>query len=367
MTQRNDRGPPQDEAQEVTQEPPALELPSPPAQPSQAQDSAPAQSAQTERAAQALQRAARLYRQESLREHADPRAEGDVLRISPAWTRWAYWVLVAFLAAGLVFCLVGTVYEYASGPAVVRVEGMLEVTVEVRGAVMSVEASPGQRVAAGQVLARLRTQDEDAALERIEREFELQLIRMLRDPGDQAARQVLTTLRAEQELAQARREARTIRAPRAGIVTDVRIHVGQYLQPGESVASLVDEDSQVALIALLPGSSRPFLQPGKSLRVELEGFEYEYRELTIDSVSDQVIGPAEVRRYLGPVISDALTLGGPQVLVKTRLPARSFVRGEQRLYYVDGMMARAEARLKEESILVVLIPGLKRLWSHETN
>jgi multidrug efflux pump subunit AcrA (membrane-fusion protein) len=310
---------------------------------------------------------AKLYRQDALKEHARPRTEGDVLRIAPSWTRWAYWMLVVLLGVALLFCIVGTVHDYASGPAVIRVEGKFDVTVDVMGLVTAVEVEPGQPVAAGQVLVRLHAQDEDSALERLGREFELQLIRVLRDPGDQAARQALTSLRAEQELAQARREARAIRAPRAGLVTDLRVRPGQYLQPGESVASLVDDNARVSLIALLPGSSRPFLHPGKSLRVELEGFQYEYRELTIDSVSEQIIGPSEVRRYLGREISDALTLGGPQVLVKASLPSRTFVRGGRTFSYFDGMVARAEARLQEESILVMLIPGLKGLWSHEAN
>jgi membrane fusion protein (multidrug efflux system) len=342
----------QDNGQAVEQSPPPSEQPAPP---------------KPEPASQAAPPASRIYRQEALQEHASSRVEGEVLRISPAWTRWAYWLLVVLLGVALVFSCLGTVFEYASGPAVMHVEGKIEVTVDTAGLVTSVEVEPGQPVTAGQVLARLHAQDENTALERINREFELQLVRVLRDPGDQAARQALTSLRAERELAQARSEARAVRAPRAGIITNLRLRPGQFLQPGESVASLVDENAQVSLIALLPGSSRPFLRPGKSLRVELEGFQYEYRELTIDSVSDQVIGPSEVRRYLGPAIADALTLGGPQVLVKAHLPSRTFVRGGQTFHYFDGMVARAEARLQEESILVMLIPGLKGLWSHEAN
>lgn len=311
--------------------------------------------------------AGRLYRQEALQEHARPRLEGEVLRIAPGWTRWAYWMLLMVLATALLFCVVGTVHDYASGPAIMRVEGKVDVTGELLGLVTAVEVEPGQSVTAGQVLARLHAQDEDAALERLQREFELQLVRLLRDPGDQAARQSLTSLRAEKELAQTRRESRVIRAPRAGLVTDLRVRPGQYLQPGESVATLVGDGARVSLVALLPGSSRPFLHPGKPLRVELEGFEYEYRELLIDSVSDQILGPNEVRRYLGREISDALTLGGPQVLVRASLPSSTFVRKGQTFNYFDGMVARAEARLQEESILVMLIPGLKGLWSDEAN
>ncbi|HEX8538236.1 MAG TPA: HlyD family efflux transporter periplasmic adaptor subunit [Cystobacter sp.] len=308
-----------------------------------------------------------IYRQQAIQEHANTRVDSELLRLSPEWSRWTYWVLLMVVTVGLLFCVLGTVNEYATGPAVVRVEGKSEVTMDVAGLVTSVEVEPGQRVAAGQVLVRLQAQEERTALERIEREFELQLARVLRDPGDQAARQVLTTLRAEREQAQARQEARTIRAARAGVVNDLRVRPAQYVQPGESVASLLDEDAHASLVALLPGSSRPFLRPGKSLRVELEGFQYEYRELVIDYVSDQIVGPAETRRYLGREIADALRLEGPQVLVRARLPASTFRRDGPLFNYVDGMTARAEARLHAESILVMLVPGLKVLWSDDTD
>jgi len=316
---------------------------------------------------QSLVNEGRIYRQQAMQEHTTARVDSELLRLSPEWSRWAYWVLVVVVVAGLLFCALGTVSEYASGLAVVRVEGKSEVTVDVAGVVTSVEVQPGQRVAAGQVLVKLHAQEEHTALERIEREFELQLARVLRDPSDQPARQVLTTLRAEREQAQARQEARSIRAMRAGVVNDLRVRPAQYVQPGESVASLVDEDVRATLIALLPGSSRPFLRPGKMLRVELDGFPYEYRDLRIEYVSDQIIGPSETRRYLGREISDALKFDGPQVLVRARLPASTFRRGGQTFNYVDGMMARAEARLRAESILVMLVPGLKGLWSDDTD
>lgn len=306
-----------------------------------------------------------IYRQQALQEHAQTRAQGELLHLTPEWSRWTYWILLWVVAAGLLFCALGTIDEYATGSAVVRVEGKSEVTVDVAGLVTAVEVEPGQRVAAGQVLVRLQAREENTALERTEREFELQLARVLRDPGDQVARQALTTLRAEREQARARHDARAIRASRAGIINDLRVRPTQFVQPGESVASLVDEDARASLVALLPGSSRPFLRPGEPLRVELDGFPYDYRDLVIDSVSDQIIGPAETRRYLGREIADALRFEGPQVLVRAHLPASTFRRDGRTFPYVDGMTARAEARLRAESLLVMLVPGLKALWSHD--
>ncbi len=128
-----------------------------------------------------------IYRRQALEQHAHSHVDSELLRLSPEWSRWTYWALLVVVGVGLAFCALGTVNEYAAGPAVVRVEGKSEITVNVAGLVTSVEVEPGQRVAAGQVLVRLQAQEERTALERIEREFELQLARVLREPGDQAA------------------------------------------------------------------------------------------------------------------------------------------------------------------------------------
>jgi membrane fusion protein (multidrug efflux system) len=306
----------------------------------------------------------KIFREEALRHHEGSQQDGDVLRISPAWTRWTYWTLLALLVAALGYSLLGTLPEYATGPAVVKVEGQSHLTVDMPGIVSSVEVRPGQRVAAGAPLVSFRSREETVSLERIQREFELQLIRVLRDPADEAARQTLTSLRAERELAEARQQARTLRAPHSGVVTGLRIRPGQYVTPGESVVSVVGDKIEVSLVALLPGGQRPLLEPGKPLRVELDGFHHEYHSFVIESVGDQIVGPAEVRRFLGPEIGDAVQLSGPMVLVRARLPSSTFTSKGRTFNYFDGMLARADARVRTERILVALVPGLKGALRH---
>jgi membrane fusion protein (multidrug efflux system) len=76
-------------------------------------------------------------------------------------------------------------------------------------------------------------------------------------------------------------------------------------------------------------------------------------------VGDQIVGPAEVRRFLGPEIGDAVQLSGPMVLVRARLPSSTFTSKGRTFNYFDGMLARADARVRTERILVALVPGLK--------
>ncbi len=307
----------------------------------------------------------KIFREEALRHHEGTHQEGDVLRISPEWTRWTYWTLLGLLLAALVYSLLGTLPEYATGPAVVKVDGQSHLTVDQPGIVSSVEVRPGQRVEKGQALISFRSAEETASLDRIQREFELQLIRVLRDPSDESARQTLTSLRAEREQAVVRQQARTLRAPQAGVVSDLRIRPGQYVTPGEGVVSVLGDNVTVSMVALLPGGYRPTLEPGRPLRVELDGFPHEYQTFTIESVGDQIVGPGEVRRFLGPEIADALQLNGPMVLVRARLPSPTFTSKGRTFNFFDGMLARADARVRKESILVALVPGLKGALGHE--
>ncbi len=171
-----------------------------------------------------------LFRKEALDYHqGTAEAGGSVLRLSPAWLRWSYWLLVVIAIAGAIFATVGTVHEYAEGAAVVRVVGRTDLTAKAAGTVAAVEVTPGQQVAPGTVLVRFYTAQEAGELDKINKEFELQMIKTLRDPADKLARQAMTSLLSQRDLAESRLEERTVRAPHAGIASDIRIRQGQPL------------------------------------------------------------------------------------------------------------------------------------------
>lgn len=306
-----------------------------------------------------------LFRSEAVQHHAQYAGQGDVLRIAPDWTQWSYWLLVGICIVGLLYAMFGTVYQYASGPAMVRVEGRTDLTAKADGVVSALDVQPGQRVRAGQLLVRFDVAAETHELDRINREFELLLFRTLREPTDQSARQALTALRAERELAEARLAARSVRATQDGIISDIRIRPGQHLAPGDVILSLISDQTRFWILVILPGQYRPLLQPGMSLRLELAGYRYEYRELTIDSIDDEVVGPSEVRRYLPQEIADAVMIQGPVVLVRAKLPAPTFMVDGRSYRYYDGMQGTGEARVRAESILVTLLPALKAVVSHD--
>jgi multidrug resistance efflux pump len=286
--------------------------------------------------------------------------EGEVLRLTPRWTSWTFGLLVGVFVIAVLYAVLGTMDEYATGVAIVRVEGRAELTARQPGIVQTVEVQPGQRVGVGQVLVRFH--GDVAELERVDQEFDLQLMKTLANPADESARQALTGLRAARELAHARLEEKLLRAPAAGVVSDVRIRTGQSLQGGDPVLSLITSDASFRVVAILPGQYRPRLRPGMKLRIEMTGYHYAYREIEIESIGDEVVGPAEIRRTLGPELGDTLPIAGPVVLVTAKLPTRTFTAQGREYAYFEGMQGQAEARVGTESIAAALIPGLKAFF-----
>ncbi len=303
-----------------------------------------------------------VFRRDAVEHHAAGLSDrGQPLQISPGWNRWVFRLLICVFVAAVLFALLGSIHEYASGPALVRLGDRLDITARSTGSVAAVMVEAGQSVSAGQLLARFHSRQEAAELERIDKEFELGLVQRLRDPTDVGISRALSSLRAQKQLAEARLEERSVRAPRAGIVSDVRVHPGQHLLPGEVIVTLAGEGSEPGIFALLPGHYRPLIRPGMALRLELTGYRYSYQHLTVESIGSEVIGPAEARRFLGAGIGDAVPLSGPVVWVRARLPVASF-ESDGRIYsYHDGIQGTAEVRVRSERLLPALLPGLKGL------
>ncbi|HUH04789.1 MAG TPA: HlyD family efflux transporter periplasmic adaptor subunit [Kofleriaceae bacterium] len=300
-----------------------------------------------------------LFRREAVERYAGAGRYGDVVRVSPNWVSWSYWVIVALIVAAVGYAAIGTVDEYSAGPAVIRVAGRAEITANIDATLASVHVEPGQRVAAGQVLARFHSVEQTKEVDRLEHEFALQLRNRMLDPGDEAATASVKSLRIELDRAQARLDERVVRAPLDGVVSDVRPRPGQRLGPGDTILALVNQDSELDVVALMPGADRPELRAGMTLRLELPGYPYAYQTLTIDRVGTEVVGPSEARRVLGQQLADAVAISGSVVVVHGHLRSREFEAGGRRYRFHDGMQARAEVRVRSRTILATLIPGLE--------
>jgi multidrug efflux pump subunit AcrA (membrane-fusion protein) len=305
---------------------------------------------------------ASVFRQEAVQAIEVGEGHGAPLHLLPGWTKVAYWLLVAIVVGGIVYSSLAFVSDYAEGPAVVRVEGRFDLTTSTGGTAMDVAVKQGDHVREGQVLVRFYTGLEQQDLDHVNREFELMLVRLLQDANNDAARQGLASLRAERELAAARLRARTVVAPRSGVITNLRIRPGQSLSPGEIVASLVDESAaSYSVVALVPGQLRPMLVVGMPMRFSLVGYPHVYQNLVIDSIGNEVIGPTEVRRYLGEEVGDALPVQGSLVLVRAHLQQRTFMYDGKTYDYYDGIPGMIDAKVRSTRLIIMLVPALREV------
>jgi multidrug efflux system membrane fusion protein len=303
-----------------------------------------------------------LFRKEALDHHARPEVRGGLLELSPGWARGAYWLVVALVVVGGVGLALVDINDYAQGPVFIQVKGQEDITATAAGRVSRLLVSRGQHVQAGQPLVELYSGMETAERERLEQEFRLQLAASLLQPLDTGVQQSLSTLHSQLELSRVRLQERALRAPFDAVVNDVRVREGQHINAGEVVVSILREGAEESwALALVPGRYRPMLAPGQGLRLELEGFPYAYQELEVSAVSDELVGPAEMRRYLGPGLGDTVTVQGPVVVVMARLPASTFQSDERTYSYYTGMPGTARVKVRARNGWVTLLPILEYL------
>lgn len=300
-----------------------------------------------------------LFRPEAILHQRARAAESAILEIDPTATGWGFRLLYVALAAAVAFLTLGRLNEYATGPAVVQLDGRIPLTASQAAVVTKIEVHPGDAVREGDVLVRFYASDEVAELNAVSREFDDQLAKLLQKPDDSVAREALMSLRTRRELAKTRVEQRTLRAPHAGTVADIRVRQGQLVEVGTSVLELYETGSKATVVALLPGRYRPLLKPGHELRFELDGFQRRTQKLTVSALGDQIIGPTEAARYLGRDLANAFAIQGPVVLVRADLGESAFTADGQKLAFAHGMYGTAEAIVRNEPIAYAFVPALK--------
>ena len=120
----------------------------------------------------------------------------------------------------------------------------------------------------------------------------------------------------------------------------------------------VEEDSEPSILALVPGEFRPQLRPGDSLRFEVSGYPHAYQMLAVTQLGEEVIGPSDITGLLGSEAAGAMTSVGRVVVVRARLPKRTFASDGQEYQYYDGMLGKVEIELRSEPLVRTLLPGL---------
>ena len=283
-------------------------------------------------------------------------APGRIVATPRTWIRWAFPTLLGLVVAVIATAAIVQVPTYSSGVAIVIVDGE-QVTSPQPGTVAEVLVAPHAVVAAGDPLVRMHAQQEDAELAASDADYRNALAAFLTTPGDDFARSALAQIATRRQRAQAEVDARTLRAPVAGVIGDIRVRAGQLVMPGTQVLKIAPADAAPGIVALLPGFDRPRLQVGMTVQIELPGYRTTRQEAVIDSIGSQVVGADEARRSLGDPIGDALPINGAVVIVRARLLARTFEAEGREFELHDGMLGKAEVRVDRKSLLRTLLPG----------
>jgi multidrug resistance efflux pump len=269
-------------------------------------------------------------------------------------------VLATFVAA-LAFSILGTITEYAKGEALIYLNGRRDITATVAGVAQEVFVQAGQPVREGQIVVQLNDAAESAELARTEREWEIRLANLLRDPASPAARADVAALRFKRDLQRAAVRERTVRASGSATIAEVWVRRGQYVRPGDRLVSYAPPEARPSLLLVLPGHALHNVRAGTPARYSVQGFAYTYQDVSITSTSHEIVGPSEVRRLVGPEQADALELSGPLMIAHAELASATFQVSGTEYRYQPGMRGQVLVPLREESILTALIPPLRSL------
>lgn len=300
-----------------------------------------------------------LYRGEALEAHRTRGNEGSIAHLSPTWVRRTYPFLVVAMLAAILVSIFITVPTYSTGMAVVVFDGA-RITAPAVGTADKVVVVPGQSVRQGDLLVRLKSYDQEAELQQATAELEAAIKNYLFE-GDEQARKSLASAMARQDRASAAVEARVIRAPKAGTVSDIRVKDGDLLNPGSHILTIVEPGTEPEILAFLPGKDRPRVRKNMKIQVELVGFTKTREMATIETVGTEIVGGEEAARFIGSQLADSLKLqGGNYVIVKGRLPGRTFKAEHKTMNYHHGLMAKTEVKVSSKPFLVTLLPALEK-------
>jgi membrane fusion protein (multidrug efflux system) len=302
-----------------------------------------------------------LYRGEALEAHRNRGQEGMLVQLSPTWVKRAYPILCVTLLLGVLFATFVKVPTYSAGTAVIVFEGSMSVTAGASGTVEKIFVKENEAVKKGDPLLRLNSPDEAAQLTQSETEWHDTQVQFLFDQTDEQARKALMSAATARDHALARVEARTVRAPRDGVVTNLHIKEGAGVQLGSYVMQITDENSEIEALAFLPGKDLPRIREKMALQLELEGYTKARAIATITHVQADAISATEAAKLAGDMLAESVAKDlqtGTWIAVRARMPSRTFKTEHSTFNYHHGMHAKVEVKVQSKPFLVTLLPAL---------
>jgi membrane fusion protein (multidrug efflux system) len=232
-----------------------------------------------------------------------------------------------------------------------------DLSLEVAGMVEEITFQSGDEVQAGQVLLRLRDEDDVAKLQSLEATAQLARITYDRDVKQLKAQAIsqaivdndeanLRNAKAQVAQQKAMVDKKTLRAPFAGRLGLRQVDLGQYLSAGTVIATLQSLDP-IFVDFLLPQQSVAQLSVGQMVRVKVDAFpgrEFAGKITAINPKVETASRNIQVRATLpnrdqkllpGMFATVELETGAPQRLVTLPQTAVSYNPYGSLVYIVD--------------------------------
>jgi membrane fusion protein (multidrug efflux system) len=305
-----------------------------------------------------------LYRGEALEAHRKRGQEGVLVQLSPNWVKRAYPFLVFTIIVAVIFAVFIRVPTYSSGWAVIMFEGSTSVTATMGGLIEKVLVKANEEVKKGDPLVQLSSPEEAAQLAAAETEWRDTKIQFLFDQSDEQIRKSLMSAATARDHARARVDARTIRAPRDGVVTNLHAKEGVAIQPGGYMMQITDENSEIEVLSFLPGKDGPRIRDTMGVKLLLDGYTKAPVTGKITQIQPNAISAPEAAKLGGEMLAETiaadLKAGGTWITVRARLPSRTFKAEHNTYHYHHGMHAKAEVRIQSKPFVVTLLPALEK-------
>jgi len=188
----------------------------------------------------------------------------------------------------------------------VTFEGSTSVTATANGGVEKVFVKENEAVKKGEPAGPAELSEEAAQLTASETQWRDLQVQFLFDQSDEQIRKQLATAATNRDQSQARIEARTIRAPRDGVVTNLHVKEGVAVQLGSYVMQITDENSEIEVLAFLPSKDSPRIRGKMALQLELDGYTKARVLGSITHVQPDAVSATEAAKLGGEMLADSI-------------------------------------------------------------
>lgn len=154
-------------------------------------------------------------------------------------------------------------------------------------------------------------------------------------------------------------QAHVIKAPRKGIISNLRARQGQQVTASQQtpLLTLHSEQTRLKVQLLVPARAAGFVQPGQRLDIRYDAFPFQKFGIysgTVTQLSDVVLLPGELQEV-------PIAVQEPMYLISAELDSDKVIAYGREFALKSGMTVSADLRLEERSLIRWLLDPLYSL------